>query len=163
MYNNHPVKTRWVLLAASIMSFFASSAIGQTGNGYVVAGAGSLDSKLVSHAAVGGEIIFGKGIGAGVEIGAIAGHSSFGEFSLNGYYQLVNPDKDRKLDPFITGGLTLGLTVALFGSNSTTTMGNVGAGLNYWFSRHLGLRAEFRDLVNSGGQAPLFRGGISFR
>jgi hypothetical protein len=132
-------------------------AFAQHSNGYVLAGAGSLDSKLIGHAAVGGEYVFGKGVGLGAEIGLIVGHSSFAAFSINGYYHLPNSSIERKLDPFITGGYTA--AADLF---SSSNIGNVGLGLNYWFHRHLGVRAEFRDFVSSGGQAPVFRGGIAF-
>jgi hypothetical protein len=131
--------------------------LAQYSNGYVLAGAGSLDSKLISHAAVGGEYVFGKGIGLGAEIGLIAGHSSFVAFSVNGYYHFLNSGSDRKLDPFITGGYTAASDIF-----SSSSLGNVGVGLNYWFHRHFGVRAEFRDFVSGGGQAPIFRGGIAF-
>ena len=136
----------------------ASAALGQNWHGYVVAGAGSLDSKLISHAAIGGEVLFGKGLGAGAEIGVIAGHTSIAVFSVNGYYHISNPDNRRKLDPFITGGYTAGSD--LF---STSHIGNAGAGLHYWFGRHFGVRAEFRDFVSGRFQAPVFRGGLAFR
>ncbi|MBZ5626015.1 MAG: hypothetical protein LAQ69_46100 [Acidobacteriia bacterium] len=145
-------------VAVFLIFVLAPAAFGQNWHGYVVAGAGSLDRKLISHAAVGGEVLFGKGFGAGAEIGVIAGHTSFAAFSVNGYYHIANPNNNRKLDSFITGGYTE--AADLF---STAHIGNVGAGLNYWFVRHFGVRAEFRDFVSGGGQAPVFRGGITFR
>jgi hypothetical protein len=133
-------------------------ALAQSSNGYVLAGAGSLDHKLFSHAAVGGELILGKGFGVGGEIGVIAGHDSFAEFSINGYYHILHSAIPRKVDIFITGGYTA--ASRLF---SSTNIGNAGMGLNYWFHRHLGVRAEFRDFAGGNGQIPVFRGGIAFR
>ena len=131
---------------------------GQSSNGYVVGGGGSLNSKFVSHAAIGGEKVFSKGIGVGAELGAVAGHSSFAAISFNGYYHIPNSTTDRQFDPFITGGYS-----ALANILSSGNAGNAGAGLNYWFHRHFGLRAEFRDIVGSRNHVPLFRGGIAFR
>ena len=145
-------------VAAFLIFALAPAAFGQNWHAYIVAGAGSLDSKLISHAAMGGEVLFGKGFGAGAEIGVIAGHTSFAAFSANGYYHISNPNNQRKLDSFITGGYTG--AADLF---STAHIGNVGGGLHYWLVRHFGLRAEFRDFVSGGGQTPVFRGGIAFR
>jgi hypothetical protein len=146
-------------VSTGIVALFAPAALAQNSNGYLLAGAGSVDSKLIGHAAVGGEKVFKKGIGVGAEIGLITGHSSFAVFSVNGYYHIPNSTIDRKLDPFITGGYTGATNVVSAGSN----LGNVGVGLNYWFRRHFGVRAEFRDFVSGGDQVPVFRGGITFR
>ena len=54
-------------------------------------------------------MVFGKGIGAGGELGFIAGHDSFGFLSLNGYYHLAHNGATRKLDPFLNRRLHLGL------------------------------------------------------
>jgi hypothetical protein len=133
-------------------------ALAQSSNGYLIAGAGSLDHKLISHGALGGELVIGQGFGVGGEIGVVAGHYSFAAFSINGYYHLLHSALPRKLDVFITGGYTA--ESRLFGF---ANIGNAGLGLNYWFHRHLGVRAEFRDFVTGDGQAAVFRGGIEFR
>ena len=98
-----------------------------------------------------------KGFGLGAELGLIAGHTSFAEISINGYYHIPNSSIDRKPDPFLTGGYTFANDLL-----SSANIGNVGAGVNYWFNRHLGVRAEFRDFVSGSGQVPIFRGGITF-
>ena len=116
-----------------------------------------MDSKVYSHAAVGGEKIFGKGLGLGGEIGVIAGHDSFAAFSINGYYHFPVTAASRKLDPFVTGGYTAASQVF-----SNGNLGNVGIGLTYWFHRHFGVRAEFRDFVDGRAQFPVFRAGIAF-
>jgi hypothetical protein len=146
------------LLCAAIL--FCAAAVAQpSSNGYLVAGAGARDQKLISEAAVGGEWVIGKGFGVGGEIGAVAGHESFGFFSPNGYYHLT---RHGKLDPFVTGGYTLGFSI--FGGAGSAF--NAGGGINFWLWRRLGLRAEFRDIVVHGNPSPnfaVFRGGLLFR
>jgi hypothetical protein len=149
--------------------FLEVAATAQSSNGYAVGGAGSYASKLTSQAAIGGEKVFGKGIGVGGEIGAIAGHDSFGFLSLNGYYHLAHGGPARKLDPFITGGYTLAFDplAGAFGSRAASNGANLGFGLSYWFLRHLGVRAEFLDIVIPGSLQGTtswgIRGGIAFR
>jgi hypothetical protein len=134
----------------------------------MIGGVGSYASKLISQAAIGGEMVFGKGIGAGGELGFIAGHDSFGFLSLNAYYHVAHGGVSHKLDPFITGGYTLAFDpLVVFGTRSASNGANVGIGLNYWFLRHLGMRAEFRDIVIPGNSPGVsswgIRGGIAFR
>jgi hypothetical protein len=141
--------------------FFEGVANAQSSNGYVVGGAGSYSSKLISQAAIGGEKVFGKGIGAGGELGFVAGHSSFGFVSLNGYYHLAHNGAAQKVDPFVTAGFT-----GAFDFFAAAGGANIGFGLHYWFLRHLGVRAEFRDIVfpaTSPANIWGFRGGIAFR
>jgi hypothetical protein len=157
------VKHGRLVLALTLMAIiFDGIASAQSSNGYLVGGVGSYNSKLVSQAAIGGEKVFGKGIGAGGELGFVAGHTSFGFVSLNMYYHLAHNGAAQKLDPFVTGGFTSAFN--LFGS--ATNGANLGFGLHYWFLRHLGARAEFRDIVFPGTSPANvwgFRGGIAFR
>ncbi len=128
-------------------------------NGYLVAGAGVRDSKAISEAAVGGEWVIAKGVGLGGEIGAVAGHDSFGFVSANGYYHLIH---HGRFDPFVTAGYTLGFS--LFGGSGSAF--NAGGGINFRLWRLLGLRAEFRGIVVPGNNSPnfaIFRGGIMLR
>ena len=69
------------------------TAFAQHSNGYVLAGVGSLDSRLISYAAVGGEYVFRKGVGLGTEIALLVGHNSFAAFSINGYYHIPNSSR----------------------------------------------------------------------
>jgi hypothetical protein len=157
-------RNRPLVLAVMLMAIiFEGIANAQSSNGYVVGGVGSYNSKLISQAAIGGEKVFGKGIGAGGELGFVAGHTSFGFVSLNGYYHLAHNGAAQKVDPFVTGGFTSAFN--LFGS--ATNGANLGLGLHYWFLPHLGVRAEFRDIVflgtSQGANVWGFRGGIAFR
>ena len=90
--------------------------------------------------------MFYKGVGVGAEIGAIAGHTSFGIISINGYYHFPVSDPPKKVDPFVTGGYTAAVDVLL----GTDNMFHIGAGLHYWFLRRIGLRTELRDFVLPG-------------
>lgn len=109
----------------------------------------------------GGEIGIARGVAAGGEVGFIAPVNRFadrliGQVSANGYY---HPWR-RKLDPFGTLGYTL-----LFRSNTQNAL-NFGGGLNYWFTRELALRGEFRDHTYDAGSARVhfwsFRLGVTF-
>lgn len=156
--------------AASLMlaaGFADADATAQSSNGYVIGGVGSYTSKLVTQAAIGGEMVFGKGIGAGGELGFIAGHDSFGFVSLNGYYHPAHHGAAQKFDPFFTGGYTLAFDLLPLGPATSANGANLGAGFNYWFVRHLGIRAEFRDIVIPGSSPAAnhwgIRGGFTFR
>lgn len=109
---------------------------------------------------MGGEGIIAKGIGAGAEIGAIGPTASLGDsmaaISVNGYYHAIH-GKDLRLDPFFTGGYSL------FVREGHMNLANFGGGIHYWFSRHFGIRAEFRDHVTSYANFWGFRFGVSFR
>jgi hypothetical protein len=154
-----------LLLTATCIEGIATA---QSSNGYAIGGVGSYSSKLISQAAIGGEMVFGKGIGAGGELGFIAGHDSFGFLSLNVYYHLAHHGVTQKLDPFLTGGYTLAFDpLAAFGPRAASNGANTGFGLNYWFLRHLGVRGEFRDIAIPGNSPGVsswgIRGGIAFR
>jgi hypothetical protein len=154
------MKLRILVLMVSLGAVAAA----QTSNGYVYVAPGGLTSYGHTAATLqfgfGGEGVIGKGIGAGAEIGAVGPTSSLadslGVLSVNGYYHGIH-GKDIRLDPFFTGGYTL-----MFRAG-TMNLGNFGGGSNYWFSRHFGVRAEFRDQLNSYANFWGFRFGLSFR
>lgn len=82
---------------------------------------------------------------------------------------VANGGVARRLDPFVTGGYTLAFDplAAAFGSRAASNGANLGFGLNYWFLRHVGTRAEFREIVIPGSLPGItswgIRGGIAFR
>ena len=135
-----------LLLVPLTVFLLSAAALGQSSNGYLVGGIGTRDEKLTSQAALGGELVFYKGVGAGAEIGAIMGHNSFGIISFNGYYHIPVSDPPARVDPFVTVGYTAGVSV------STDNLYNVGAGFHYWFYRRVGLRFELRDIVVPGAR-----------
>jgi hypothetical protein len=159
-YINREDRVRSPIATPFVFFLSCAAAVAQpSSNGYLVAGAGVRDAKAISEAAVGGEWVIGKGVGVGGEVGAVAGHETFGFLSANGYYHLT---RQGRFDPFVTAGYTLGFSV--FGGAGSAF--NAGGGINFWLWRRLGLRAEFRDIVAHGDPSPnfwVFRGGILFR
>jgi hypothetical protein len=144
-----------------------AAAMAQGTSGYVFAAPGGLTvvGHTLSTLQLGGGVdaVFWKGLGVGAELSAIGPTSDLssvvGMFSPNGTYHFVH-EKDRKVDPFVTAGYTL-----LFRSG-TANLVNFGAGLNYWFRDHAGLRVEFRDHVYTRGATLHYWGvrlGLSFR
>jgi len=75
--------------------------------------------------------------------------------SLNGYYHFTVADPQAAWDPFVTAGYSSAADI--FGS---ANLFNFGVGANYWFARHFGFRAEFRDHVGDfyGGPAAHYWG-----
>ncbi len=132
---------------------------------YWTAGAGGLTAAGHTNLRVdlngGGEIGIAHGIAAGGEVGFIAPIQHFadgliGQVSANGYYHPLR----RKIDPFATLGYTV-----LFRSDTKNAL-NYGGGLNYWFSRSIAMRGEFRDHTYEAGSVRAhfwsFRLGVSF-
>jgi hypothetical protein len=123
----------------------------------------------------GGEGVDNKGIGVGGEF--VKAASPFGEFigSANVYYHFGPSTKNRKLEPFVTGGYTFFYVPGV----GPASGGNFGAGANIWLQKHVALRPEIRDTIGgrdisidyeSGGNsytAPQnvvsFRIGVTFR
>ncbi len=131
-------------------------------NGYLGwGGAFAAGSKPAGNFGIGMDIRIWRGLGASGELGLIAaGGDALGMASLNATYQFNrSPFRQKGIVPFITGGYT---------SASTGEAGaggaNIGGGINWWFSKRLGLRFDvrdyyFRDEVNF----VVLRAGISFR
>ncbi len=155
-----------VIWSALLISFAITSSA--QSHGYVfIAPGGATDSghtDTTLQLGVGGEGVFAKGIGVGADIGylyptAASFSSGLGSASVNGFYHFNH--KHVRLDPYVTGGYSI-----LFRSGHLNLL-NVGAGANWWFARHFGLRFEFRDNmhVTSGDNTHFwgFRFGLDFR
>ena len=140
----------------------------QRSNGYGFFAPGGVTccgfTAMTLHFGFGGEVMIGKGVGAGAEIGALGTRDHFsnsvvGAFSPNGYYHFVR-SPDARVDPFATGGYTL-----IFRAGHVNLF-NFGGGLNYWFHERLALRAEARDHVYTNGGTLHYWGvrfGLGFR
>jgi hypothetical protein len=150
------------------LTMSVAPAAAQRSNGYVFFAPGAAScggcNNMTLHLGGGAEGILGKGVGLGAELGFLAPRESFGDglgvFSPNGYYHFPGKSKDRKLDPFVTGGYTL-----LF-RNGHASLWNFGGGVNYWFGGKLGLKLEMRDHVWSDGGTTHYWGiriGLAFR
>ena len=84
---------------------------------------------------------------------------TFGHVGAQVGYHFASREKTRGVDPFILFG------VGSFFPKESRPAVHGGAGLTYWFQRHIGARAEFRV-----GERPygdnidgVFRVGIAFR
>jgi opacity protein-like surface antigen len=94
----------------------------------------------------GGEVLFHKGVGVGIELG-YAGDWSFsgngsavGVGSLDASYHFIGNKSRRRVEPFATGGYSL-----YYGERTTTQSGfNLGGGVNLWVIKHAALRLEVR-------------------
>jgi hypothetical protein len=110
----------------------------------------------------GGERLIYKGLGiegdVAYEFPRGFASQGIGLASLNGTYHFVNRDTPRKLVPFVT----VGYAIAFRTGHANAV--DYGGGVNFWFHRHFGLRAEVRG-VSSRDDFNLvgLRLGLSFR
>jgi hypothetical protein len=110
----------------------------------------------------GGEALLFKGVGIGADIGYQfprgSGGSGIGIATLNGCYHFVNRQNPGKVVPFVTAGYGVGFR------SGAINLYNYGGGANFWFSRHLGFRAELRDYrTQNYDYAVSLRFGLAFR
>ena len=136
--------------------------------GYLVAGVGqarpSTNSEATVHVAVGAEGRVANGrLGVGAEIGYLAPtrdlSGGFGVLSPNATLYFKNASR---LVPFATAGYSL-----LFREAASNAF-NVGAGVEYWTPRGIGLRLEVRDHILSGSRGArdhywVVRAGVTSR
>ncbi len=152
---------------AFLLVVISAAAFGQSSAGYVFFGPGKVGAGAdgTMNFGAGVDAVIGKGIGVGAELGAISPWDCFtdcvmGMFSPNASYHFLR-GADRRADPFVTAGYTL-----MF-RNGRANLFNFGGGANYWFARHIGVRAELRDHVyfNSYGNVHFWgaRFGVAFR
>lgn len=160
------MKTVGGLLVALLLP---AAATAQNWNAALYFGPGALASRYGNGPATYGgltvERILAGRVGLDLEIGgANTGKTNFNYstaiLSLGGSYHFF-PTAARKLDPFLTAGvsaITLEHAPALF---------SFGGGLNYWIRPRFGLRAEVRDHATGDGGTALHylatRFGIVFR
>ena len=103
-------------------------------------------------AGIGKRFTLGGEIGALISTGERFGRNS-GVFSVGPGFHFT-PRSERKLDPFVTGGVSLAVAGGAAG------MIYYGGGVNYWLQSRIGLRLEFRDHVWArGGTSIHFVGG----
>jgi hypothetical protein len=113
--------------------------------GYLFAAPGRIASEHASMQVGGGiEGYFYKGLGFGVDGGAMNTDATWSGFgSLNVVYNFQNA-LDQKLAPFLTGGGTVYQGFEVIGGF------HYGGGVQYWPATHYGIRLEFRGVVRSG-------------
>jgi hypothetical protein len=94
----------------------------------------------------------------GVLAGTVYGFASYGSFSPGVSYHFLQ-GKERKVDPFVTGGYTL-----MFNSYRQNSLFHFGGGVTCWTSPRLGVRVELRDQVgrSSGFLSPTHDSAMHF-
>jgi hypothetical protein len=127
------------------------------GQGYVFIGGGS--HKMSPTVGFGGEGYFGKGVGLGAELGA-AGFSAapdsnalLGLGSFDASYHYFPRKVAGNAAPYVSGGYTI-----FFGHNAVINSGkkvytngfNVGGGVDYFATRHVGVRFDARYYGHGG-------------
>ncbi len=131
------------------------------GNGYAVLGMGTCAHGVANVSfAAGGDGLLYRGLAVGGDIGHYRfverGGHGFGVAGLNAGYHF-NRRTGARIEPFIGGGPAIA-----FGNGSSPGASFAG-GVNYWFSRRVGLRLEGRVYGFAGEALAKFRVGISFR
>lgn len=155
MYPGH-VKPVYALLAVCL---FAAPAAAQFSHGYAFIG-GAFGGPDGFRYGLGGEGDVARRVTAGGEIGGFAGDFNGGVVSGNLSYHPVLRSRGNRVDPFITGGLSI-----VWARNNVEGYLNVGGGVNYWFQPRFGFRVEFRGYppISGGSGFGEFRFGVSFR
>jgi len=117
----------------------------------------------------GGELYVYKGLGFGGDVGGLrtpskdaAGNTVYRWTGMAAFHAIYNfqMSAKQKIHPFVVFGFTI---IPAF---DTPGGYNVGGGVQYWFSTHLGVRVEFREHVLTGArshQYPQARIGLAFR
>jgi hypothetical protein len=151
-------------MRAVLLCLVAATAAMAQSHGYVFvapgAASGGHNSSALIHLGFGGEAVLPMGIGAGAEVGFM-GRTSLdvlGTASLNGYYHFK---RSGAWTPFATAGYSNFFTIT--GHNN---LANLGAGVNYWYKDHLGIKLEFRDHFRTGTSSANyaeFRFGFDFK
>ena len=152
------------LAAFSFVVLLASSASAQ-GLGYAVAGPATTmgfvnHSRITFNAAGGGEAIVGDVVGVGGEAGffnrLIVG-------SVNTTVHLAGVST-AKFSPFVTAGYS---RLGIGDGEGAFSAFNIGAGLHYWGTDHIGFRAEIRNHLRPDDRGTTqywsVRAGIAFR
>jgi len=112
------------------------------------------------HLGLGGEYLFKNTLGAGAEVGFLerTDLGSLGAASINGYYHFK---RNGSWAPFATAGYS-----NFFELFQSTSLANIGGGVNYWYKDHMGIKLEVRDHFSSGANSANyleFRFGFDFK
>jgi hypothetical protein len=110
---------------------------------YVFAGAAHTHARAIGHVGFGGDGRVYKRLAIGAELGAIGPWSDFtdsagGLGSVILSYYVLPPISEGKLEPFVNAGYDL------FFRAGVRSGGNLGAGVNVWLAKTVGLRPELR-------------------
>ena len=100
-------------------------------NGNFLHVGGGAEGRLTDRFALGGELGVLKPVSNRDAI-------TTGLVSVTPAYHFISRGSNRKVDPFVDGGISF-----LFGRGGAVVF-HYGGGLNYWVRRRVGLRLEFR-------------------
>ncbi|MCC6860697.1 MAG: hypothetical protein IT158_19170 [Bryobacterales bacterium] len=150
-----------LLLLLAGLTFGAGHGFAQQSFGYGFLG-GTFGGRGIGGAfryGMGGEWAVAPRVMLGAEVGGIEKDGSGVVASANAAYHIPVRSYGNRLDPFVTGG------VSIAHLRDTGLFLNLGGGVNYWFQRRLGFRVELRGYpggqdLNSFGE---FRMGVVFR
>ena len=129
----------------------AAFLVGTCWHGYTLAGAGGGAEAFVwRRLAIGGDFSVQR---------FVTEAPAFGLLSMNVGYHFADRGKASGLDPFIS--LIMG---GAFSPEFWASTNGISGGINYWFRRGIGLRAEGRFLVADPEEGVLMvRIGLAFR
>jgi hypothetical protein len=155
--NKIRIVTLWIVALGAIppVASAQTTAVGYAfgAPGFATCGCGESLSTL--HAGGGGEARIGA-FGVGADVGYLAPFryfsEGFGMLSINGSYYLPASGRERRIQPFVTSGYTLGFR------EGTLNLWNVGGGADYWGNKRVGVRFEVRDHIHS----PSYRAAMHF-
>ena len=154
-----------LMIMAGLPAALRADTVGENryyGSGYAVLGMGSCVHGVGNvSVAGGGDAFLYRGLTFGGEIGHYQfverNSNGFGLGGLNAGYHFGNRRGAARVEPFVSGGLGLAFR------NSASLGGSFGGGVNYWFSRRVGLRLEGRAYGFREDAIVKFGVGISFR
>jgi hypothetical protein len=145
------IATAGLLLVVPMLASAQNADHQYNGQGYLFFAEGAT-GPATFHFGGGGEGFVYKGLGLGAELEHSAGWSSgtsLGTWigSADVSYHFGASTKNRKLEPFVTGGYTFFFIRGISPSTDFANGGNFGCGVNIWLKKHAALRLEIRDSV----------------
>ena len=162
--------TTLILIMAPALTSAQDTSTPFQGDGYLFIGGGDYaDGNAhygISHVGGGGELQLAGGFGVGSELGVMGqpGEGT-GLFSIDPFYRFLHAGSKSRIVPFVNGGYTCAFGNRGF-TNSNTLL-NFGGGIDYWPTKHVGFRLEFRNYLDYGyartADYPALRVGVVFR
>jgi hypothetical protein len=149
---------------AALILITCAAAAAQSSSGYLFVAPGGASASGHTQATVqfggGVDAILAKGVALNVELGGVGPTDNFGNgllgvFSPGAAYYFTRR-AERKWEPFVNGGYTL-----MF-RDGRENLFYLGGGTNWWFSKSVGLRMEFRDQVSTHYRTAVHFWGLRF-
>ncbi|MEN6606185.1 MAG: hypothetical protein ABFD60_02990, partial [Bryobacteraceae bacterium] len=148
-----------IMLALATGSAVQAASDQYWGDSYLFFSVDKLDEATIADFFTfggGADALIYKGLGVNVDLGYQFVRNDFasgvGLTSFDGCYHFVNRAKPAKLVPYVVAGYAIAFR------SGHVNLFNYGAGVNYWFSRHVGFRGEIRDY-----RAHRYDWGVGFR